>query len=225
MQAEEQPDNAIQFKSGHSGATIEGTIKGRAYELYTVQASAGQRMTVEMQTDNAANYFNIFAPGKGPGDAARFIGSTHGNRFSQVLPSSGVYTIQAYLMPSAARRDETANFSLDISLTAGTPATPTTGDVQWPLEYDTAGKLTCAVGDAEFSLACPFRVRRHRPEATIWTISPADPSVLRILYFRKNRFSTNGAAKVQWQRQGDNWRVDIGEQESYLVPDAVIQGD
>ncbi|WP_237058663.1 hypothetical protein [Microbulbifer sediminum] len=225
VQGEDAADKVIQFEPGHSGATVEGTITGRDYNLYKVQANAGQRMTVEMQTDNAASYFNIFPPGKGPGEAALFIGSTKGNRFSAVLPGSGVYTIQIYLMRSAARRDETANFSLDVSVTGATPASPVAGGAEWPIDYDASGKLACAVDGTTFRLACPFRVKRHHPEATIWTISPADPATLRILYFRTDRFSSDDAARVQWKRQGDSWRVDIGDREYYLVPDSILQGD
>ncbi|SDJ54981.1 hypothetical protein [Microbulbifer yueqingensis] len=214
----------IQFKPGHSGASVEGTIKGRDSIVYTVRAKSGQRMIVEMQTDNATSYFNIYPPGNGPGDTAMFIGSVKGNRFSGVLAESGIYTIQVYLMRSAARRDETANFSLEVSISAATPASTGGRELAWPEEYDATGDLPCSTGEPGFNRACPFRVKRELPDATIWTTSPATPAGLRVLYFRRGRFSSDDAAEVRWERQGDNWRVAIGEREFYLVPDAVIQG-
>jgi hypothetical protein len=65
-----------------------------------------------MVTDNGANYFNIIAPGKA--DEAMFIGSTSGNQYEGVLPASGDYKVRVYLMRSAARRDEVANYRLEM---------------------------------------------------------------------------------------------------------------
>ena len=69
-------------------------------------------MNVSMATDNSANYFNILAPGKN--DEAMFIGSTSGNRFQGILPANGDYKIRVYLMRSAARRGEAADYRLEM---------------------------------------------------------------------------------------------------------------
>jgi hypothetical protein len=72
-------------------------------------------MVVEMTTTNASAYFNVWPPGA---DTAMFIGSTEGARFEGVLPASGDYRIQTYLIRNAARRGETADLRLTIAIPA-----------------------------------------------------------------------------------------------------------
>jgi hypothetical protein len=48
-----------------------------------------------------------------------FIGSSAGNRFSGPLTVSGPHTILVYLMRNAARRGETANYTLTIGVKGG----------------------------------------------------------------------------------------------------------
>ena len=69
-------------------------------------------MNVSLATDNGANDFNIIAPGKK--SEALFVGSTSGNQFEGRLPASGDYKVRVYLMRSAARRDEIANYRLEM---------------------------------------------------------------------------------------------------------------
>jgi hypothetical protein len=47
------------------------------------------------------------------------VGSTSGNRFEAELPADGVYTIRVYLMRNAARRNETARYTLDVGIAGG----------------------------------------------------------------------------------------------------------
>jgi hypothetical protein len=103
----------VQFEKGATGTTIEGQINGEQIVDYTLFANAGQVMVVHFNTSNAAAYFNIMPPGS---DVAIFIGSTSGNEFSAELKATGVYTVRVYLMRNAARRNETANYTLDIAI-------------------------------------------------------------------------------------------------------------
>ena len=102
----------VHFHKGANSATVEGSIKGYAGVDYVLGAKEGQSMNVSMATDNGASYFNIIAPGKG--DEAMFIGSTSGNQFEGTLPASGDYKVRVYMMRSAARRDEVANYRLEM---------------------------------------------------------------------------------------------------------------
>ena len=102
----------IHFKPGTTSTNIEAKIKGRETVDYIVNAKAGQMMNISMANNNGANYFNIIAPGKE--DAALFIGSTSENQFEGFAPKSGDYTIRVYLMRSAARRNETGAYRLEI---------------------------------------------------------------------------------------------------------------
>jgi len=103
----------VSFDKGASGAALKGTIKGDDTFDYVVHAAAGQTMKVRLTTTNKSNYFNVNPPGN---EAAIFIGSTTGYSFEGAVPETGNYTIRVYLMRNAARRNESAHYTLDISL-------------------------------------------------------------------------------------------------------------
>jgi hypothetical protein len=111
---------AIPFKLGASSAVLKGKIKGDQTVDYQLRARAGQAMAVSFKPTNPSAYFNVLPPGS---TEALFIGSTSGNRFEGKLPADGSYTIRVYLMRNAARRNETAQYTLDVGLTGSTPAT------------------------------------------------------------------------------------------------------
>jgi hypothetical protein len=104
----------VQFAKGKSSKTIKGKIKGDQSRLFVVNLRAGQTLTVKLVPSNASTYFNVTAPGA---QQAMFIGSTSGNTMTEVIPSSGDYTIDLYLMRNAARRGETSNFIITIGAT------------------------------------------------------------------------------------------------------------
>ena len=108
----------VEFKRGATSATINGKIRGYEVVDYVLEASKGQQMNVSMATDNLASYFNILAPGEE--NQAMFVGSTSGNQFEGGLPKSGAYKIRVYMMRSAARREEVANYRLEMIVT-GSP--------------------------------------------------------------------------------------------------------
>ncbi len=112
----------VHFAAGASGTTIKDRVKGYDMVLYKLGANAGQTMQISMTTDNTSSYFNVYGPGQGPGDEALAVSENIGamvpdiNRFDGVLPTSGEYTISVYLYRNAARRAETANFTLNIGI-------------------------------------------------------------------------------------------------------------
>jgi type II secretory pathway pseudopilin PulG len=108
-----QRTERVQFARGTASKAITGAIKGDAGVRYLVGARAGQKLTVTLKTSNASSYFNVTAPGA---DAAVFIGSSGGNRFTFTIPSSGDYAIDVYLMRNAARRGETAKYTLTVGV-------------------------------------------------------------------------------------------------------------
>ena len=73
-------------------------------------------MRVSLETNNASAYFNIYAPDKGPGDEAMFVGSMDGNSHVGTTSAKGSYIIQVYLMRNVAKRNETANYKLHIGI-------------------------------------------------------------------------------------------------------------
>ncbi len=116
----------VEFARGANSATVEGTIKGYDTVDYLLRASQGQYMNVSMATDNSASYFNILAPGET--EVAFFNGSTSDNQFEGELPATGDYRIRVYMMRSAARRNEVANYRLEMIVTgAAHGAAPAAG--------------------------------------------------------------------------------------------------
>lgn len=102
----------VEFEAGASSAVVEGSITGYEGVDYVLNAREGQVANISMATDNAAAYFNLIAPDET--DVAYFIGSTQGNQFEGPLPATGDHTVRVYMMRSAARRNETANYRLEM---------------------------------------------------------------------------------------------------------------
>jgi hypothetical protein len=145
----------VQFKKGSAEATIKNRIKGYEVVDYLLGARAGQTMSVNLKTSSGANYFNVLPTGS---NAAIAVGELLDNKWTGTLPVDGDYTVRVYLMRSAARRNETANFTLTVGITgradakvAGTP-------------YHATGTVPCSVGtDPKGSAQCSFGVIRSAP--------------------------------------------------------------
>jgi hypothetical protein len=110
----------VQFPKGKTGTTMKGKLKGDQTVDYKLRAAAGQSMVVVFQSSNPSAYFNVLPP---VSDMALFVGSTSGNRYEGTLPADGTYTIRLYLMRSAARRNESTTYTLDVSV-PGSAKTP-----------------------------------------------------------------------------------------------------
>lgn len=109
----------VQFKPGTSQASIAAHIKGDETVDYTLRAKAGQTMKAHLKATNPQAYFNVLPPGS---ETAIFVGSTSGDSFEGNLEADGEYTIRVYLMRAAARRNESAKYTLDVAITGGAPA-------------------------------------------------------------------------------------------------------
>lgn len=104
----------VQFAKGTSSSAIKGTIKGDQSRSFVVNLRAGQRISVKLVSSNASANFNVTAPGA---QQAMFIGSVSGNTMNDVVPSSGDYKIDLFLMRNAARRNESVSFTITIGAT------------------------------------------------------------------------------------------------------------
>ncbi len=109
----------VRFAPGRDGAVLQGGVTGYDDITYLVGANAGQHMVIDFGSSNASAAFNVFAPGSS--DEAIFIGSVSGSRFDMILPESGTYRVQVYLMRNAARRNESTNYVLDLRIRAARP--------------------------------------------------------------------------------------------------------
>jgi hypothetical protein len=106
-------EERVSFEAGRTEVTLAGKIKGDEIVDYLLQAAADQQLSIAFTTSNASGYFNLL-PGDDP--SAIHIGSRDGNRYAGILPAAGEYRIRVYLMRNAARRDETAEYSLTVDL-------------------------------------------------------------------------------------------------------------
>lgn len=111
----------VEFGRGQSSTVIRGTVRGYEGANYRVNVRGGQRLAVTMDSSNGSNYFNILGPGGGD---ALFNGSISGDFADIIVPDSGDYVVQVYLMRNAARRNEQARFTLRIEVTGGRPVDP-----------------------------------------------------------------------------------------------------
>ena len=217
----------VHFERGASSATLEGSLKGDKTIDYKLHARAGQTMTVGMETDNTANYFNVLPPGSN--DVAIFVGSSNGNDWSGTLPADGEYTIRVYLMRNAARRNETARYKLTIGITgsasAATLGTAPAGDAKVEgTPYHATGKVPCSMGNAApGSSQCEFGVIRGAPGNAQVHVTPPG-GFKRVLIFSGGKVSADGGSKVKAVRSGDDWLVEVNDYEHYRIPDAVISG-
>ncbi|WP_343115853.1 SH3 domain-containing protein [Ostreiculturibacter nitratireducens] len=120
----------VQFPAGSTGATLRDTITGYESVVYRLSARAGQAMTITLSASNSSTYFNVYGPGRGPGDRALATSDIMGpmvpglNRFQGQLPETGDYRISVYQFRSAARRGERSSFTLQVNITGGAAQLP-----------------------------------------------------------------------------------------------------
>jgi hypothetical protein len=217
-------EQRVSFASGASSATITGSIKGDEIIDYKLRAKAGQTMSVDLKTSNGANYFNVLPPGS---ETAIVVGSTSGSEWTGTLPADGDYTVRVYLMRSAARRNETANYTLTVGITgsgdakvAGTP-------------YHATGQVPCSVGpDPKGSAQCSFGVvRGGSGQAKVHLLPPGyditlhQDKVETVLVFSGASVSSAAAKdRVMAEKQGDEWSIGVNDFRFYIIPEAVISG-
>lgn len=214
----------VQFQAGKSSKTIQGTIKGEQIVDYLINAKAGQTMTVNLTTNNGGNSFNIYEPGKVPGnDAALFIGETNNNSYKGTLPTSGDYLIRVALVRSAARRNEVANYKLQITIAGNT-----SGDAKVPgTNFHATGNIPCSMGNGQPTGSCPFGVTRKGNGTADVTVKKPDGRS-RVIFFKNGKaigadVSQADPGDFSASKEGDLSIIRIGK-ERYEIPDAVIFG-
>jgi hypothetical protein len=215
----------IHFSPGKSSATINGSISGDKAVDYKLAAKSGQTMSVKLETSNLSNYFNVLPPGS---ESALFIGSTSGNEWTGTLPADGDYTIRVYLMRSAGRRDEKADYTMTVGITGGAAAAaPSTDAKVAGTSYHATGNIPCSMGGGQPTGSCPFGVKREGSGAGIVYVTKPDGRT-RMIFFEKGKAtgydqSQADTGKFRAEKQGDLNIIHIG-QERYEIPDAVIFG-
>jgi len=218
----------LQFAKGASSATVKGSITGYQVVDYKLRARAGQSMSVKLTTRNTANYFNVLPPGSN--DVAIFVGSTGGNEWTGQLAADGEYAIRVYLMRSAARRNESASYTLSVGITGGATASRALGEAPASdagvkgTPYHATGQVPCSMGAAPpGSAQCEFGVIRGKPGNAEVHVTPPG-GITRVLTFVGSTVSSDAGTRVTASQSGDSWLVDVNDYEHYRIPDAVISG-
>lgn len=226
-QAGEITIEEVRFAKGSSSATLQGHIKGYQTIDYTLRARAGQTMQVSLATRHGANYFNVLPPGT---EEALFVGSTSGNEWTGPLPIDGEYRIRVYLMRSAARRNEQADYSLTVAVT-GKPSAPVAQSAKDPrpwdakvpgTEFHATGQLPCAMGVGPLA-PCDFGVIRGQAGQAEVHVTP--PGTLkRVLHFTGEKVEVGEGESVKASFQDGVWSVEVNDFEHYQVVEAIING-
>ncbi len=143
----------VEFAAGKSSATLTGKVTGRDTVLYKLNARDKQFLNVGLTTDNESSDFNIYIPGRGPGDEALFTSAIGGREYTGQLYKTGDHSITVFLNRNAARKGQTANFKLHVSVTGKPPGDaaaeekPATGPVPQKVVDDCLAELRKLVGD------------------------------------------------------------------------------
>jgi hypothetical protein len=222
----------VQFKPGASSATIEGHIEGYETIDYVLGAREGQSMNVSMATRHGAIYFNILAPGEN--EVAMFNGSMNDNQYEGTLPATGDYKVRVYMMRSAARRNEVANYRLEMIVSgdggaAGGSGGAASDDALVPgTDFHATGDVPCSMGGGQPTGNCPFGVKRAGNGSAMVTVTKPDGRQ-RVIFFENGKatgFDMSQADRGEFSagKQNDLYILHIGE-ERYEIPDIVVFGD
>jgi len=217
----------VQFRPGAHAATLEGHIRGDHTIDYVLRAHAGQHANISMASRNGAAYFNIIAPGET--NVAFFNGSTSDNQYEGSLPKDGEYKIRVYLMRAAARRNETANFRLEMHIDAAQGAPVHAGtDAKVPgTNFHATGTIPCAMAAGQPAVQCKFGVTREGNGNASVSVTRPDGRERLIIFQGGKAITWNESqadrAPFRAEKSQDLNIVHIGP-ERYEIPDAVISG-
>lgn len=149
--ADQTHTHRVEFAKGKSSATLTGRVSGRDTVLYQLSAKNGQFLKVTFKPDTESAAYNIYIPGRGPGDEALHISEAGGRDYTGQLYKTGDHTISVFLNRAAARRGESADFTLHVSVTEKVPGAeeekPATGPVPQKVIDDCLKALRKLVGN------------------------------------------------------------------------------
>jgi len=216
----------VQFAKGATSAVVEAKLKGYETVDYLLGAAQGQYMNVSMATRHGATYFNILAPGETA--VAFFNGSISGNQYEGTLPASGDYRIRVYMMRSAARRNETADYRLEMIVTGAAQnahgEAASGGDALVPgTDFHATSQILCVAEPGKPMSRCDAGVKRTAGGGSVHVRTPDGGS--RVITFRDGKVAaTDAEAAFTVERRGDTSIVRVGTVEVYEIPDALVYG-
>lgn len=171
----------ITIPAGKTSAKVSGRIKGDEFALYTVSAREGQSVTITLRPTLNSTGFNVYAPGKGPGDESLYNSEMGGGlRYAGRLSTTGDHTISVFLNRSAARKGLVTSFDLVVGVTGG-------------------GASTSGGGGADAACVAAVREQTNEPQVSVISSTMGETATTVLLRVR-------GAAKP-WRCRWDGRRV------------------
>ena len=149
--AEETVTKRVEFKKGSDHAILMGKITGRDSVLYKLNAKNEQFLQVTILPEGKGADFNIYIPGRGPGDEALYTSATGGPKYLGQLYKTGDHTISIFQNRAAARRGEVVEYKLMVRVTDQQPVeekeVPATGAVPQKVIDDCLAALRKQLGN------------------------------------------------------------------------------
>jgi hypothetical protein len=217
-------NTTVQFAKGQSSAQLRGTVKGDGDAPYTVDARAGQTLAVSLKGKNGSLIFNITPQGA---QEAMFMGSVQGSTASVMLPADGHYVILVALMRNAARRKESAAYTLGVAVTGqALPPLPAAQDALVAgTRFHASATVPCQTLGAAPGASCQAGViRRGRDGTGTVELRAANGLVRQVLFVKGQPVAADSAQPMTSSRQGDLITVRFGGDERYELPDALLTG-
>ncbi len=201
------------------------SVQGEGSGALHVQARAGQWLHVTLESAHPAAGLNVRADDTG--GEAMFVSTLQGNSARLRLPDDGRYTLQTYLVRSAARRGEKADITLRWRL-AGNPLPPLSAaqDALLPgTRYHARARVACSAPGLPSGARCVASVLRRGRDGTATVVVQLQPSrVRRLLFVAGVPVAADSAQVLQHARDADAQRVKFGADEHYLIPNALLSG-
>lgn len=152
--AQDSTTKRIQFEPGKSEAIVTGELTGREDVVYKLNARDKQFLQVRMLPGAKGADFNIYIPGRGPGEEALFSSSTGGRDYLGQLYKTGDHSIMVFQNRAAARRGDSADYRMLVRVTDEKPAdensdgeVPATGPVPDKVIADSLAELRKNIPD------------------------------------------------------------------------------
>ena len=214
----------IDFPQGRTDAVIEGRIKGRGYVDHTLRASAGQTLSLQLNSSHRAIYFNLLPPGSS--DAAMAIGEFSGNRFDGLLPDDGIYSVRVFLIRAAARRNEAGSYTLKVGAggTALKPLAARMDALVAGTRFHAVARVKCAPAYTQ-TRECEAGVVRRGIDGTATVALRWDGSgTRRILFVKGEPKAADTPHALTHTRNQRGWVVRFGGEESLEIPEPLVFG-
>lgn len=215
-------------------AEARTTIRGDDYVLFRFRGQEGQMAWITVTSDNPSAGFNVYVPGRGPGDEALYNSETGGGMsYEGELYLTGDHTVSVFLNRAAARQGQSANVSVNVSLSDASGSAgggnPPLGELRPGTEFTATSIIPCSRSAQGPMQQCNAGVKREGGGRGFITVFWPD-SGNRVIFFEGNRPSrydesqADGGARMTVESQPNGvFLVRIGDQR-FEIFDALMTG-